>query len=83
MLLPKEGVHLLATLKPIKRQGWWKGKFALFWRPATWGEGGRLSKGQLPRADGARAFIGGGRGAACRNSTVSSDSHLEFGYAVV
>ena len=31
---------MLAALKPIKRQGWWKGKFALFWRPATAGVAG-------------------------------------------
>ena len=33
----KNGVWLLAALKPTKRQGWWKGKFALFQRPVTWG----------------------------------------------
>ena len=32
------GVHLTAQ-KPRKRQGWWRGKFALFWRLAT-GDGG-------------------------------------------
>jgi len=28
----KVGVQLFITLKPIKRQGWWKGKFVLFRR---------------------------------------------------
>ena len=45
------GVRPLATQKPIKRPGWWKGRFALFCRPAA-GVGGRgdehLSKGRLP-----------------------------------
>ena len=64
ILLPKVGVWLLAALKPIKRQGWWKGKFALLQRLAIVGEGGLMSKGQLPPTDnqGARAFIGRGRG---------------------
>ena len=26
----QKGIQLLAALKPIKRQSWWKGKFALF-----------------------------------------------------
>ena len=29
------GVQLLTAQKPIERPGWWKGKFALFWMPAT------------------------------------------------
>ena len=33
----ESGARLLASLKPIKRQGWWKGKFVLFWRLATMG----------------------------------------------
>ena len=45
----ESGVWLLAAQKPIlKRQGWWKGEFALFQRPATWGEGRLMSKGRLP-----------------------------------
>ena len=31
----ESAVRLLAAQKPIKRQGWWKGNFALFWMPAT------------------------------------------------
>ena len=30
----ESGVQLLAAQKPIKRQSWWKGKFALFWMSA-------------------------------------------------
>ena len=43
----KSGVWLLTAQTPIKRPGRWKGKFALFWKPATGegGEGGLLSKG--------------------------------------
>ena len=76
----ESGVQLLTAQKPIKWQGWWKGKFALFQRLATWaGEGRLLSKGQLPR----RQSVGKREGAECRNSTVSSDSHLGIGHAVV
>ena len=64
------GVWLLAAQKPIKRQGWWKGKFALFWRPTTGGVDGGWRVDSSPKAasptptasQGARAFIGGGRG---------------------
>ena len=79
------GVRLLAAQKPVKRQGWWKGKFALFWMPATGGGRGWTSV-QRPTPSppndnqGARAFIDRGRGATCRNSTGSSDSHLEIGH---
>ena len=62
----ESGVWLLLVQKPIKRPGWWKGKFALFWMPAITGEGGCLSKGRPHRTptdnQGARAFIDGGRG---------------------
>ena len=45
----KSGVWLLTTQKPIKSQGWCKGKFALFWMPTTReGAGRHLAKGQLP-----------------------------------
>ena len=43
----KSAVRLLSALKSIKRRGWWKGKLALFWRLATRGVGGLLSKGCL------------------------------------
>ena len=35
----ESGVELLTAQKLIKRQGWWKGKFVLFWMLAT-GVGG-------------------------------------------
>ena len=57
-------VRLLAAQKPIKRPGWWKGRFALFQTLAT-EAGGCLSKGPLPHPDKqeARALIDrGGRG---------------------
>ena len=38
-------VQLLAALKSIKGQGWWKGKFALFRRLATW-----VGQGRCPQA---------------------------------
>ena len=56
---------MLATQKLIKRQGWWKGKFALFWMLVTGGEGraDTCPKANSPTTDnqGARAFIDGGR----------------------
>ena len=66
----KVGTQLLATQKPIKRQVWWKGKFAFCLRPATGGRVGAgteyrpLSGGQFPPTDDqwAGAFIGEGRG---------------------
>jgi len=47
-------VPLLSAENPIKRQSWWKRKFALFLMPAGGGvgkwvwQGGLLPKGQLP-----------------------------------
>ena len=55
-LLLKVGVRLLATLKPLKRQGWQKVGFIL--------EAGNLGRraDACPKANrGARAFIDGGR----------------------
>ena len=59
----KSRVWLLAALKAIKRQGWWKEEFALFLMLATKGKkGGFLSKDQLPGTDKwARVFIDRGR----------------------
>ena len=61
----ESGVQLLAALKPIKRQGWWKGKFALFWRLAAGGRGvDSCPKADSPplTAGGPELFIGGRRG---------------------
>ena len=51
---------MLAALKPIlERQHWQKGKFALFQRPATRGEGGFVSEADSPTNNQwARAFEG-------------------------
>ena len=79
----KSGVQLLATQKPIKRPGWWKGKFALFWMLATMGEGRCLSKGRLPphpQQSVGKSFYRRREGATCRNSTVSSDRPLDIGH---
>ena len=68
-IVTKSGIRLLATQKPIKRQGWWKGKFALFWMPATSREGGLLSKGQLllPRQSMGKSCYRWREGATCRD----------------
>ena len=80
------------TQKLINSQGWWKGKFALFWMPATWGQRGGARQGRTPGQrptpllqwqSVAKSFYRQRKGAMCRNSTVSSDSHLEIGHAVV
>ena len=44
-LLSNVGVWLLAALKTVKRQGWWKGKFSVFLSRQTGREGRLLSKG--------------------------------------
>ena len=33
----ESGIRLPSAQKPLKRQGCWKGKFALFWMLVTWG----------------------------------------------
>ena len=89
-LVSESRVLLLITQKPIERPGWRKGKLALFWIKTTEGRGGKgrcPSKGWLLHTappqhhkQGGRAFRDGGEGAICRNSTVSSDSHLQIGH---
>ena len=61
--LTESGVWLITAQKSIKRPGWWKGQFALFWRLTT-RAGGGLTPTPHPRPDdqGARAFIDRGRG---------------------
>jgi len=74
----------------LERQGWWKGKLALFWRSATRIGGGLVSKGQVPLTIRGKGFSRGilgvyrveGRG-YIQSSKVSSDNHLETGLAVV
>ena len=64
------GVWQLNAQKPLKKPGWWKGNFALFWMLATgrWGEGRRLSKGQLPLQTVGKSFQRQREGTMCRNS---------------
>ena len=77
VLLLKDGVWLLAAWKPINRSGWWKGKFQM----CATGVGGSLSRGWLPCwQSGGKRFYRQREGAACRNNTVSSGSHLEIGH---
>ena len=61
---------------------------ALFRRPGTWGEGGLMSKSQLPTVREQELLRGSFRdiqvdGGGHGDSTVSSDSHLEIGQPVV
>ena len=55
----ESGVWLLTAQKSIKSPGWWKGKFALFWRPTTREEGGILPRGQLPPDFNGRELLEG------------------------
>ena len=82
VMLLKVGVWLLATQK----QGWWKGKFGLFWMLAI-GVGG--SANSCPKANPlqppgwqsvGKSFYRQREKDPCRNSTVSCDSHLEIGH---
>ena len=74
------GVWLPATLKPIKRQDWWKGKFSLFRKLAP---EGRWRVDSCPKADSPhwqsadKGIYRWMEGVPCRNSTVSSKNHLE------
>ena len=81
---------MLAALKLIKRQGYWKGEFALFWRQAK--EGNRradsCSKTEfLPLTTRSHNILIGSFGqreeATSRNGTVNSDGHLETGHVVL
>ena len=52
----KSGVRLLTAQKPLKRPNWWKGKFALFWMPATAAQGGAQRLTPLPWKSGRKSF---------------------------
>ena len=79
-LLLKVGVFQLSSLKPVKRQDWWK---VYFQGQQPWGgrESGLLTKSQpLPPTHThwqsvSMSFYRWKEGAKCRNSAVSSDSH--------
>ena len=67
-------VWLRAAQKPLKRPGWWKGKFTLFWMQATGGggEAGHLSKGQLPAlTSGGKSLYRQREGAICETAQSS------------
>ena len=78
------GVRLLYAQKPINRPGWWEGKFALSQTLAA-GKGGQTSvQRQTPHPSTGNQW---GKSccrqkerAACRNSTVNPDSHLQSGH---
>ena len=80
----ESGVQLLASQKPVKRQVGGKESLLYFgcWQPV-----GRADS--YPKADSphwqsvGKSFYRQRVGATCRNSTVSSDSHLEIGHVVV
>ena len=86
----ESGVRLLASLKPIKWQGWWKVCFILDVsnRGRGGGKDGCLSKGWLTHTHThththtirGRELYRWREGAPSRNSTVSSDSRLEIGH---
>ena len=71
---------LLASQKPIKRPGWWEWKFALFWMPATQQARVRQTPVQMLTCPLGKSFYRQREGATGRNSTVSSDNHLEIGH---
>ena len=82
----QSGVWLLTAQKSKKRPGWWKGKVVLFWMLAT-GGGGEHEEWQTPSQRLApcpqpvgRSFYKLREWATRRNSTVSSDCHLEIGH---
>ena len=80
----ESGVQLLAAQKPIKRQNWWKRKFALFWMLAAGGGGGPSVQRPTPPhptdSPVGMSIYKQREGATCRSSIVSSDSHLELGH---
>lgn len=70
-----------AAQELIKRPGWWEGKFALFWMPANCGKGWTpLQRPIAPTDNEGQELLWAEGGAACRNSTVSSEGHLETGH---
>ena len=77
----KCGAQLLSAQKPMKRQGWWKGKLALFWMLATWwGRGTCQRLTPTTWQPVGKSFYRWREGAPCRNDTVSGDDHLEIGH---
>ena len=80
-IVSKSRVQLLAAQKLLKRPGWWKGEFSLFGMPTA--RGGRADacpEVVCPTLTISGQEVEGGEGATCRNTTISSDSHLEIGH---
>ena len=79
-------IWLLPTQKPVKRQGWWKGKFILDASNGKVGVGVRGGRTPCPQSNSAplptiseqELFLR--KRDTCRNSTVISDSHLEISH---
>ena len=74
----KSGVWMLTTQKPIKRQSWWKRKFALLWMLAMAIEVGGTNS--CPNADSpthwqsvGKRFYRGEKEATCRNTIINSE----------
>ena len=75
-----EWIQLLAAQKPIGA-GLVERKVCFILGAGTWGrEGGLLSSGRLPLTDSRQELFRWREAVTCRNSTVSSDSHLEVGH---
>ena len=82
----KVEIWLLPTQKPVKRQGWWKGKFILDASNGKVGVGVRGGRTPCPQSNSAplptiseqELFLR--KRDTCRNSTVISDSHLEISH---
>ena len=80
ILLPKMGSSC-SPLKSRYRPGWWR-EHLLYFRCRWYGERGDvcpMAKALYWQSAGER-FYRQRRGATCRNSTVSSDSHPEVGH---
>ena len=79
-------VWLLNAQKLLKKPGWWKETLLYFAcqqarRQDGGGEGEHLSKSWLPPPlTGGKSFYRQKERVTCRNSMVSSDSHLEVGH---
>ena len=81
--LPKAGFQLLPTLKSVKRPGWWEGKFAWFSCQHPMGRVDICPNADSPPSQWWSVDKSCHRlreGATWRNSTVSSDGHLQVGH---
>ena len=75
------GVRLPATQKALNRLVWWKGKFASFQMPQLEGRADVCPKANTPTGNQwGKNFYRQKEGDACRNRTVSCNSHLLIGH---